>query len=74
MATTINYSETPDYVIRLNSGIYLKEHPSGLHWTMSIYEAKKFMFMTSAIVYATHKLDMSPVEYTVETLEAKVTV
>lgn len=60
--TTINY------VIKLKGDIYYKEHPSGRHWTQEREQAKKFMFATSAVTFATFKLDLSPVDYTVEML------
>lgn len=53
-----------NYVIK-NGNVYLAEHPSGLHWTEDIAQARRFHSMTSANVYAVFTLEVSLTDYTV---------
>ena len=53
------------YVI-YRDGVYVKDHPSGFHWTESVERAMTFDTMTGAIIYATMHLGLAVEEYTVE--------
>jgi hypothetical protein len=52
------------YVIE-RDGVYVKNHPSGFHYTESIELAMTFETMTGAIAYATMHLGLATTEYTV---------
>jgi hypothetical protein len=52
--------------------VFVKDHPSGFHWTESVERAMTFDSMSGAIGYATMHMGLEAKEFDIEILEGAI--